>query len=246
MTPSLPAPPPSTPPAPTPTAINFNVEAETVFVLIALGWLIWDKLLKSKIVRKLDGVFAPLEEERKLNDILAQIGVVTRASRVVLTAFHNGAIDPSGYHLTKISTVNNYTAPGELPMAVPIRDLPVGRVMFEIEEMLGTRSQGECWAVTEYSDSLPQPCRDHLNKNNIGKMYNRLVCVGTLPIGILSLQYSRNERRNPPVGDAPNAKILEDCYNQICVIMRRRVIHPSLMRRLLYRLTGNSQSNPSL
>lgn len=226
--------------------INFSLDVETIFVLVAFAWLIWDKVFKDKVVKKLDSAFQPLEEERRLNNILAQIGVVTRASRVVLTAFHNGAIDTNGYHLTKISTINSYTAPGESPMATPIRDLPVGRIMYEIEEMLGTQEEGNCWSVIEYSDELPQGCRDHLNKNNIGRMYNRLICVGNLPIGILSLQYSQRERRRPPVQDAPNAKILEDCYEQICLIMRRRVIHPSFIKQVFFRLTGNSQANPSL
>jgi hypothetical protein len=69
-------------------------------------------------------------------------------------------------------------------------------------------------------------------------MYNRLVKVGNLPIGILSLQYDQGERRLPPVNNEPHVKLLEDLYNQISVIMRRRIIHPGPLRKLLMRLKG--------
>ena len=245
MTPQPSLPPSANPPQGSRPIFNVTVDTELVLLGVAALWLFWDKLFRPQVIRKLDGVFAPLEEERRLNNLLAQIGVVTNASRVVLTAFHNGAIDTGGYHLTKVSTINSYTAPGELPMASPIRDLPVGRIMYEIEEMLGTKNEGECWTATVYSETLPQPCRDHLLKNNIGRMYNRLVCVGNLPIGILSIQYNQSERRHPPVENEPNAKVLENCYNEICAIMRRRVVHPSLIRRIFHRLTGRSTANPT-
>ena len=109
-------------PTPPPTrdggGFNVTLTADGLITLIALAWLAWDRLLKSRVVSKLDGVFAPIEEERILNNLLAQVGVITNASRVVLAAFHNGAIDNCGYHLTKLSTINSYTAPGRLPMTV--------------------------------------------------------------------------------------------------------------------------------
>ena len=95
-----------------PVTPNVAPKVEIVFtgdalLAILFGiWIIWDRLIRSRVVTKLDGVFAPVEEERKLNNLLAQIGVITNASRVILCAFHNGAIDNEGYHLTKISTVN--------------------------------------------------------------------------------------------------------------------------------------------
>ena len=215
---------------------NLTLTADGLITLAALAWILWDRLLKNKVVSKLDGVFAPIEEERQLNNLLAQVGVITNASRVVLAAFHNGAIDNCGYHLTKLSTINSYTAPGRLPMTVPIRDLPVGRIMVELESMLDPGA--ERWSVTEYREDMPTPCRDHLNKNGIHRMYNRLVRVGNLPIGILSLQYDEGERRAPPVSIEPHSHLLEELYNDIAVIMRRRIIHPGPLRRLLMKLKG--------
>jgi hypothetical protein len=225
------------PPAITPpTGLNVTLGADGLLVLGGAAWFVWDRFIKGKVVTKLDGVFAPIEEERRLNNLLAQVGVITHASRVVLAAFHNGAIDNCGYHLTKLSTINCYSAPGHLPMAVPIRDLPVGRIMFELEELLAP--EGECWTITEYREDLPSPCRDHLRKNNINVMYNRLVRVGNLPIGILSLQYDDGERRRPPIKEEPYVHLLEELYDEIAGIMRRRIVHPGPLRSFLMQLRG--------
>ena len=224
-----------------PPALNITFGADGVLLLGGLAWVIWDRLIRAKVVSKLDGVFAPIEEERRLNNLLAQVGVITNASRVVLAAYHNGAIDNCGYHLTKLSTINSYTAPGKLPMTVPIRDLPVGRIMFEVEDLLA--QDDGIWSFTEYREDLPQPCKDHLRKNNIHAMYNRVVKVGNLPIGILSLQFDESERRRPDIYAEPHSKLLTDLYNEIASIMRRRIIHPGPLKKMLMRLRGSSASS---
>jgi hypothetical protein len=208
-------------------------------VLGALGWLVWDRLLRQRLMTRLDGVFAPIEEERRLNALVAQVGVVTGASRVVLCAFHNGAIDTSGYHLVKVSTINSYVAAGAVPMVDTIRDLPVGRIMNEIERMMRLQREGDDrWDLITNNEGLPQACRDHLKRNSIDTMYNRLVRVGTLPIGILSLQYQEGERRRPPLGDDLHASLVDDLYDQIALIMRRRIVSPGPFKRLLTSLQG--------
>ncbi|MGA0848173.1 MAG: hypothetical protein ACO3PY_06170 [Pontimonas sp.] len=231
------------PDLPTPNRLQLTFTGDAILVLGAFAWVFWDRFIRSKVISKLDGVFAPIEEERVLNNILAQIGVITHASRVVLGAFHNGQISSGGYHLTKLSTINSYTAPGRLPMTVPIRDLPVGRIMFELEELLSP--EGDCWSVVQYRDDLPAPCRDHLKRNNIHRMFNRIIKVGNLPIGILSLQYDESERRDPPIREEPYIKLLEELYEQIAHIMRRRIIHPGPLRLLWMRIRGNSQTSPT-
>lgn len=222
--------------------INLTISTDTILIVGFLIFALWDKVMKPKVVEKLDGVFAPVQEERRLTNILAQIGIVSKASRVVLAAFHNGALDAAGYHLQKLSTVNTYTAPGHMPMAYPIRDLPIGRIMFEIEDMLKTDS----WVCVKYHENLPQPCKDHLLKNDIEKMCNKLVKVGNLPIGILSLQYSKghsNDMYTSPhcstdIITPEYQTLMDDLYLEISTIMRRRVIHPSPIHRVFGTLLG--------
>lgn len=220
-----------------PSSVNITITPDTFIVAGVLVWALWDKIMKPRVVEKLDGVFAPIQEERRLTNILAQIGIVTKASRVVLAAFHNGALDNAGYHLQKLSTVNAYTSPGSVPMAYPIRDLPIGRIMFEIEEML--KNDGD-WVCVLYDESLPQPCKDHLLKNDIRKMCNRLVKVGNLPIGILSLQYSKINSNvcSSEIIEKEYKALMNDLYMEISTIMRRRVIHPSPIHRVFGTLLG--------
>lgn len=227
-------------------AINLSLSADGILLLIALGWLAWDRLLKKRVADRLDGIFGAVEEERTLSNILAQVGVITGASRVVLGAFHNGAIDAAGYHLIKLSTISSFTAPGHLPMTQPIRDLPVGRIMIEIDGMIrAEQNGGPPWLITELNDDLPAACRDHLTRNNTALMYCRLIRIGNLPIGILSLQYDPDERRRPPLTQEPQAGLLEDCFEQISGIMRRRIVHPSWIKLLWMRIRGGGVSQRS-
>lgn len=222
--------------------VQFIISTDAILIGGVLIWALWDKVMKPSITEKLDGVFAPVQEERRLTNILAQIGLVTKASRVVLAAFHNGALDSGGYHLQKLSTVNYYTAPGHIPMNYPIRDLPIDRIMFEIEEMLKV----DDWVCVQYDDSFPQSCKDHLLKNDIYKMCNRLVKVGNLPIGILSLQYSKDYKFEEHEQTCCNYKVIrpeyetlmDDLYLEISTIMRRRVIHPSPIHKVFGTILG--------
>lgn len=223
---------PSTPPQQPP--FNISISTDTLLMGGFLAWILWDKVMKPTVADKLGGVFAPIEEERRLNNIMAQLGLITGASRVVLAAFHNGAVNVDGYHLQKLTAVNNYIAPGVAPMNPPIRDLPIGRIMFELEEMLDVNG----WTHVSYNDDLPQACKDHLNKNNVKTMFHRIVRVGNLPIGILSIQYTNCNLDKDGVClntliPSEYNKLTEDLYNDISTIMRRRVIQPSLPVRLL-------------
>lgn len=224
-------PPPSNTPNPN---INIAIGADTFLVVAGIAWFAWEKIFKTKVVNKLDGAFTPVEEERRLSCILSQIGAVTRASRVILTAFHNGQIDSHGYHLTKISTVNAYTAPGAIPMAKPIRDLPLGRIIYELEELMKTNELQ--YTITQYREDLPQACKDHLTENKIGRMYNRLIRVGNLPIGILSVQYHENTDMDSLILGEPYCVLLDALYQEISAVMRRRVIHPSKVKQLIMML----------
>lgn len=220
------------PPSNTPNPnINIAIGADTFLVIAGIAWFAWEKLFKPKVVSKLDSAFTPVEEERRLGCILSQIGAVTRASRVILAAFHNGQIDSHGYHLTKISTVNAYTAPGGVPMAKPIRDLPLGRIIYELEELMKTKELE--YTITEYKEELPQACRDHLTENKIGRMYNRLIRIGNLPIGILSVQYHENTDMDELIIGEPYCVLLDTLYHEIAAVMRRRVIHPNRLKQVI-------------
>jgi len=216
--------------------VNLTLASDSILLGILLLWSIWDKIIKPKMTDRIDKIFSPIQEEKRITTILAQIGIITKSSRVILAAFHNGALDSAGYHLQKLSTVNTYTAPGSVPMAYPIKDLPIGRIMYEIEEML----KNDDWVCVVYDEKLPQPCKDHLLRNDINKMCNKLVKVGNLPIGILSLQYSRNNNLvcSSEIIENEHRELMDELYSEISTIMRRRLIHPSPIRKIFGTLFG--------
>jgi hypothetical protein len=125
-------------------------------------------------------------------------------------------------------------------MANAIRDLPIGRIMVELEGLIKTNG----WVTIEYDDSLPEACKTHLKANGIHRMHNRLIRVGNLPIGILSLQYDNQERRQPPVDNEPYSLLLDDLYDQISLIMKRRIVHPSPLKKLILRVKALTSTGP--
>ena len=215
--------------------INITLSGDALLILggLAVWGLrgIWTRLLRSQVVTHLDGVFAPIEEERQLNILVAQIGCLTRASRVVLGAFHNGTLDHTGYHYNKITAVNTYSAPGAALPREPVRDLPLGRVITEIEAMMKT---DEGWLHFSADDpGLPQGCRDYLQRSGIFKTSSLLIRVGNLPIGILSIQWDDPDTAGGMDFGSPFADVMRHSIDQLSAAMRRRVVRPPAFQRFM-------------
>lgn len=215
--------------------VQLVLGADGLVITAGAVWLLWNRWLKPQLVQRLARSLVPIEEERQLSSLLAQVAVICRSGRVVLAAFHNGVVDATGYHLVKLSTIGCYTSQGVAPMREPIRDLPVGRIMTELEQLLDA-GPGRWVTVEQDSEELPQACRDHLTRNQIEVMANRLVMVGNLPIGILSVQYTsavQDHAQHLPGKQGPHAELLEKVVEQIEQIMRKRVVNPTFLRKLL-------------
>jgi hypothetical protein len=219
------------------TGINVNVTADALIFVAFVLWIIWKRAIKPSFAEQLGSFFLPVNEERRLNTILAQIGVITGASRVILAAFHNGALDSDGYHLQKLSTINTYVREGETQMEVPVKNLPIAKITYELEQM----GKVADWHETRFHDELPELCKEHMNRNHMACMHNRLIKVGNLPIGILSLQYSRFYRaksKEEVIGRNAYEGLLEDLYDQITAIMRQRVVNPGPAKRVANQVFG--------
>jgi hypothetical protein len=230
-----------------PATINLAFSADSLLLLGGLAaWglrLLWVKVMQPQVKAKLDGAFAPVEEERLLNVLVTQIGGLTQASRVMLGAFHNGTIDHEGYHYTKISAVNTYVAQGVKPMRDPVRDLPLGRIMPELEALLLSHNQWIHYSST--NADTPPGCKAYLDRNDIQRISSHLIKVGNLPIGILSIQwdadasYDRRQLDNQWIelnSDTQMTAALRHAVHQIGLIMRRRVIRPPAYQRLVAKI----------
>lgn len=241
-----PTPPPQPPRVQLPT-VNVSFSADSLLLAGGIAaWLLrtfWVKFMQPQVVSRLDGVFAPVEEERLLNVLVTQIGGLTQASRVLLGAFHNGTVDHTGYHYSKITAVNTYVAPGVKPMRDPVKDLPLGRIMPELEALL--KSENSWIHYCRDNPTTPPGCRAYLERNDIHRISSYLIRVGNLPIGILSVQWDSPvapehvQALNNWHGNGSEvafAVALQHAIQQITLVMRRRVVRPPAFQRFVNRL----------
>lgn len=219
---------------------KFDFSADVLLVAGFILWMIWDKTMRPTVAKKLEGIFTPIEEERRITAILAQIGVITNASRVLLAAFHNGVVDEYGYHLQKMSVTNYYISPTATDLKTPIRDVPIGRLMEELELLLAKKGE---WMSVDLSNNAMNPaCVNHMRDTNVEFMADRLITVGNFPVGVISLQYNPNEGRRPNLDKRIEGEIstLEILFEELCIIMRRRVVKPPMAQMFIRRLLGRS------
>jgi hypothetical protein len=217
----------STQPATQPP-VNVTFTGDSVLVIGFALWALVTKVIAPMTLTKVDNFLNQIQKEKEINTSLAQIGIITNASRVILCAFHNGQVDFTGYHLQKMSAINSYIAKDSSGMASPIRDILIGSFIEEIQMMLET----DDWVTSKCNEDLPQACRDYLSRNGIQCIHNRLVKVGNLPIGILSVQYGNEERDKFDLTVKENKETLDALYFEVSEIMRTRFIKPSPLRKL--------------
>lgn len=209
--------------------VAVELSFETLLVLMAMGWMLWEKAIRPSLQERMASAWAPVEEERRLNTLLAQMAILSGADRAILTAFHNGSMDHDGYHLQRMTTINQFVGEGSQPMPKPIKDLPIGRVMVEVEAMLSSGT----WTPIRREKGQPPLCVKHLADSGIHYMANRLVKVGNLPIGIVSMQYTSKRRSYFDCQkNASKMIMLNGLFDQVCITMRRRVIRPPIAARI--------------
>ena len=91
----------------------------------------------------------------------------------------------------------------------------------------------------EAGPHLPTPCLDYLLRNRIAFLYGRLVMLETLPIGILNLHFYTPQQRPADLCAICHADRLETLFAEISLVVRGRILRPSLWRRLLRTWSGH-------
>lgn len=211
--------------------LYLSVSAEALILAAAGAAVTWRVLRARQAQRQtpLGGPFGLIAGQRRLTHVLAQIAALTQADRTLLTAFHRPHGEPLGYEMKLMSTINQFVMPGAVPMRKEIANLPVGRIILELEEMM--RNGG--WTPIVRDPEQPEPCRSHLERNEIYCMYNRLVMIEGLPYGILSIQYTRERESYFDVRyDEGQMALLEALYEEVVAKMRSRLTRPPLLQRL--------------
>jgi hypothetical protein len=222
-------------PAPAPP-ITLTFGADAVLISAALTWLLLDQVVKPWVRKRIDQRGGGENEQQRITEALAQIAVLTGATRVTLGVFHNGSIDSSGFHLQRLSTIGVYASTGVVPTGTWIKDMPIAKIMPEMEPLL--RETG--WIRASRGDVLADRCRDYLERNDIEVMCNRLVRVGNLPIGVLSLKYDWPKEGMPEAPEGYEG-LLEDLLTQVSLVLRSRIVEPGPARRVFGKLLGTVQ-----
>ena len=215
-----------------PVRFELHVGVEGILLIIGVVWALAARAFNSGVGQKVENLFTSMEEEKRINSVLAKVGTYANAERVLLAIFHNGVIDGLGYHLQRISTVNQYVQTGSPHMNFPINNLPIGKIMNEIEML----NDAPGWVTTSVDGDLPAACVKHLRENNMHQMSNVFIRVGDLPIGIVSVQWLHDPTCEDSLEDPRIEKVLLELQD----ILARRVTHPTLFKRILNRIRGKS------
>jgi hypothetical protein len=206
------------------------VGADGVLLLGFLLWMFYKQILYKLVISRLQAAFRPAGQDERIKEILPQIAVLAGAHRVTFIGFHNGSTDATGYHLQKISTIHTYLVPGAPPMVKPIHNLPIDKIMYELAELYRS-SNG--WACITRSENQPIPCKAHLDTNFISKMHNKLLMVGNLPVGILSIQYTNNLVMHEATASDLGSPLMESLLFSLTSILQTRITEPGALIKIL-------------
>lgn len=223
------------------TMPNITLSAEGGILVAGVLWIVGKQLISSFSVRRLRKMFTPVQEDKRLDQILAQIAGIVGANRVTLATFHNGDIDENGFHLQKISTSNSFTSPG-YTLPTPIYNVPIKKLLPTLQPMISA----DGWLRSDSSDdALPQACREYLLTKGISTLVDRMIFVGYLPVGIISIQFvSRDSAGDFTLAEDKSVEKVNALYEEIVSILKRRIVDPGPVQAIFGKVFG-TLSNPS-
>lgn len=212
-------------------SINLSFGGEALLLLAAAAYIFYDRMLRPRVIDKLLGTFQPIDETQRLNEILAQIAVVAEADKVVLWTFHNGDVSTVGYHYAKASITNGWWRAGVDKRSEGFRNVPIGVLYGELRPLF---ENPESVQLICLDDAEGTGCYSYLSRVQINAMINRLVRIGNLPLGVISIQYvaegSKALAIQNNITNQERSKLISKLVNQVNEIMKVRVIRPSKVK----------------
>jgi len=131
---------------PLPT-LDLSVSADALVLLGTCGWLIWRRFLRQVVLSRFGFLLGSQQNARYLVELLAQVAVLTGASRVALGTFYNPELLTTGYGYTRVAILSCYVAPGRLPLDVESRSMPMERIRADMQDLLDHAAGG--WRLVE-------------------------------------------------------------------------------------------------
>ncbi len=206
-----------------------SIAQETSLALFAVLYLIYMQVVKPKIDAIANNTANSIQRGRVVNDILSQIGLLTNGDRVVLGLLHNGQISASGYHLTRMTITNSYSKPN-VALNSTKGTVHIGIVINDLIRLVDAPNHANLIRRDEMENVN---CLAYLNRNNINEMYNHLLIVGNLPIGVVSIQYVDDNKMEI---DAASEKKLQKLLRDLEITLVNNLLRPNLFKLLLQRL----------
>jgi hypothetical protein len=152
--------------------------------LIVLSFC-WAKL-KANGTKALRVIRTTLAKDAKILKILSKVRKSSKADRVVLGLIHNSSIYSANYHLLKLSVLHESLGEGVISIKSIAKDIPLA--MLNVTFDLDARGLDQSFSFR---------CEDHDSDTNlhfvkfeIYGMYNFLLRYQSVPIGLLSLQFT--------------------------------------------------------
>jgi hypothetical protein len=201
--------------------VNFDFTLDTLIIIGLAAFALWRRVVRPFLVERFYWAINPFEEERKIPILLAQMKAVTNASQVLVGTFHNGEIDHRGYHLKKFSVIYFWGKDGIISSRSLPTNIPAEKLTAEIDRTIETKG----WNHAALKDMKDRNCISYLEDNGLSATSTRMIMMGNIPIGMISIQYATDDFENRELNDYSVNAVLEDLFNQLQSLMKRRFKH---------------------
>lgn len=200
--------------------------------LSMIAWIAYERLIKAPARQAMLSLTEPLAEERRLNQLLAQIGVLCGVTRVSLGIFHNGELGVSGYHFLKFSITNTYSFDGDRgPMYLV--EVPLGKIVDDIEALIVPKGAVKVLVVRRDDPGIKDGCKDYLIRHGIYGYMMTLLDVRDVHIGLLALQAANSDELDKAIKSFDDFNdTLETLLAEVSAILRLRLSRPSTVSQI--------------
>lgn len=131
----------------------------------------------------------PARETRRVQDLLAQAAVLTRADRVTLGVFHNGHLSSRGYHMDYLMVAYQFERPAMPLLPEFNRDIPVSDILRELEGLWQSPTKQVLFAKEDLAET-DLDCLSYLDRRGLEAVRFHLLTNANTEIGIVSYQYA--------------------------------------------------------
>jgi len=214
--------------------IVIDLGLETTAIMVAAGFVIYDRLVRPIVLKRLLSSSHPLDEQKKLNELVAQLGGITQSDRILLWTFHNGELDSAlGYHYAKATVTNSWLKDPSDANIAHRTNVPFGLIRDEIETLLDDPLSTQM--MVREADCN---CESDLAPDQATLVFNRLIKIVNVPLGLVSVQYdmpSEDRKRvavQAVLGQGETSILFNKVIAQIDKVMKGRAVRPSLMEQL--------------